>query len=127
MTNETPPPSQHREPIEADREGVTPSDREWADKVIAVEHPNNHEAFEYAVAEVIRDHRLAFSTPAASDGEAGRAQIVADAKDALAQLANTPMSLPLSDWGNVAFKLMRAIEAARALPLPKAGEATDGE
>lgn len=42
---------------------VTQADREWADKVIAVEHPNNHEAYEYAAAEVIAAHRLSHSTP----------------------------------------------------------------
>ncbi len=42
---------------------MTEEDREWADKVIAVEHPNNHEAYEYAVAEVIAAHRLSHSTP----------------------------------------------------------------
>ena len=38
---------------------VTQEDREWADRIIEVEHPNNHEAFEYAVAEVIAAHREA--------------------------------------------------------------------
>lgn len=51
-------------------QGVTAEDREWADKVIAVEHPNNHEAYEYAVAEVIVAHRL--SSTAALEAEVER-------------------------------------------------------
>jgi len=64
---ETPPPSQHREPIEADRD-LFISLRGWdADSALA---QSVHQGWYCAdqVAEITA-HRLAFSTPAASDAE----------------------------------------------------------
>ncbi len=37
---------------------VTQADKAWADRIMAVEHPNNHAAYEYALAEVMAAHRL---------------------------------------------------------------------
>lgn len=68
MTNEAsapPPPSQHREPIEADREAVQAIQDCWfnRDEMLAI----------------ITAHRLAFSTPAASDHIADVSKMVAPA------------------------------------------------
>ena len=68
MTSETNPGTVDNQ----DAQSVTQEDKEWADKVIAVEHPNNHEAYEYAVAEVIAAHRLASQPTSAEDAVAWR-------------------------------------------------------
>lgn len=67
-----------------------------------------------------------------SHGRVSRAcaLIVAEAKSALNELANAPMGISLADWGNIAMKIMRAIDLAAlstppetaAAPIPVEGE-----
>jgi len=79
-----PPPSLHREPIEADREGGTlESQAIFAETVdnggwsLTLHFGKGDDARDQMrrVSDYLRNHRLAFSTPAASDAEALRPHI----------------------------------------------------
>ena len=115
-----PPPSQHREPIEADREAAASLIRTyWAggghekmhQLADSIENGScRHDVFTQAFMR----HRLAFSTPAASDAEGMREACAIAARDAL-----VAHEWPPQDGDRQIDEVLAAI---RALPLPKAGE-----
>jgi hypothetical protein len=107
----TPPPPLHREPIEADRElylklGIFHT---CEDRMILAGWADDSKEMQEIVA-----HRLAFSTPAASDAEVMREACAIAARNAL-----VAHEWPPQDGDRQIDEVLAAI---RALPLPKAGE-----
>lgn len=145
-------PSLHREPIEADREAaeriaaiIKEQMREWWDDICSDTgcHPLDFERRGKALwydarhwteavakysAEAIVAHRLAFSTPAASDVAQMREACAKVAKDFAAAIATQkthPDPLPIDTnegWRRVEDAALDIADAIAALPLPKVGE-----
>ena len=73
VTNEAsapPPPSQHREPIEADREAAAEVfAKQFGKEARGVFAIRTGEMDDHYLVQSFMRHRLAFSTPAASDAE----------------------------------------------------------
>ena len=124
-TRTPPPPSLHREPIEADREAdYTAAEIEFMQCLLdrysegggAIPLVDDHRSFMAIVRKHYPAHRLAFSTPAASDAEA-MARALKAAHEALSR-ANVTAYLDMPE--DTADVVARAVIAA--LLLPKAGE-----
>lgn len=142
-----PPPSQHREPIEADREAAADFVK-WQQKATEEWQRTDGGAIQFfadgfsrgirqgiwddhPVVQAFMRHRLAFSTPAASDA--------AQMREACAKVAEAELMLSYDGYDLTGFHgentRCRAIaKAIRALPLPatpstegrKGEERTDG-
>jgi len=119
-----PPPSLHREPIEADREAAAPFFPSMG--IIAPREVRIGLADHTDLVQAFMRHRLAFSTPAASDAEALPADVVAlviAAREAweVDAVSGNALDRALEKFASrVPYE--NEPDDARALPLPKAGE-----
>lgn len=119
-------PPLHREPIEADREAAEIAfNRVLGDAASFAEfgRPSYREGGVRTLADAFMRHRLAFSTPAASDAEAMR-EACAKVADDIAKGCASAFSVADQKWRSAAWAgaADHIAKAIRALPLPKAGE-----
>ena len=123
MTNETPPPTLHREPIEADREAAAnlwlqiPSAEwvEWQEQWLRDGTGDNG-----PIVQAFMRHRVEFSTPAASDAE-GMAFVPLQPTDAMFEAAAKAWDGALSTyWAQEMWHAM--IEAATPSTEGRKGE-----
>lgn len=131
-----PPPSLHREPMEADREAAgnawykTWGKSHMEDRIMAIFEGR---ADDSPLVQAFMRHRLAFSTPAASEGEAVRRELMDRARNMMGMLADLREAVDLDDESasevlgycddlETAVHNIGAVASHIALPLPKAGE-----
>jgi len=117
------PPSLHREPIEADREAAAEVfAKQFGKEAGGVFAIRTGERDDHYLVQAFMRHRLAFSTPAASDAEAVErvARAIYEEDDPWHKVWPWPDLQEDQAGADKYREIARA--AIRALPLPKAGE-----
>jgi len=128
------PPSLHREPIEADREAAAEVfAKQFGKEAGGVFAIRTGERDDHYLVQAFMRHRLAFSTPAATDAAAVRRELMDRARNMMGMLADLREAVDLDDESasevlgycddlETAVHNIGAVASHIALPLPKAGE-----
>ena len=122
-TRTPPPPSLHREPIEADREAAAEVfAKQFGKEAGGVFAIRTGERDDHYLVQSFMRHRLAFSTPAASDAEAMLRELHV-AMAGVMELRRLSSTAWEQTKAHAAITAWRKAETFLAtLPLPKAGE-----